>query len=91
MEGEGTSWTETGDSEAMPSGSQPVITHVSLMKEVLIPVLNSLYHAYAQGLKEMHDMSVAENSGNDQLDRVKEKQDLLLVELTVYKVEKKNH
>lgn len=59
----------------MPSGLKPVPMQESLAGEQPIPVPNLAHHALAQDLEKLGDVWVAEKSGNDEFERVKEGRD----------------
>lgn len=82
--------TETDDSETMHSGLQPVLTEESLMGELQRLISNVIRHAFAQSLKVRSDVSVGENSRNEELGQAKDKRHRLLEEVNAYEMEKRN-
>lgn len=59
---------ETDEWEAMPSGSRPWLTQDTLVGELLTPIPNLVHHALYQGLEVLGDVSVSENSQNDEFE-----------------------
>lgn len=78
VEGKGTAWTETEDFEAVPSGSQPMVTEMSFLGDLPITIVNVVRHAMTTGLEALCDVSVGEISRKDGIEPVKEEGDCLL-------------
>lgn len=71
------------------SGSQPLLTHKSVAKELPTPTRNVVHDALAQGLKAVVSVLVDENFWNREVKRGKEHRDCLLEEVHSYKKKKK--
>lgn len=68
MKGEETTSTETSELEAVPLGSQLLLTKESLVREHPALIRNVDYYALGQCLKVMGDVSVNKTSRNDRLE-----------------------
>lgn len=51
--------------EAVPSGSRPVLTKLSVIQKLRTRIPNLFHHALNQGLEVLNDLSVCENSRSD--------------------------
>lgn len=69
--------------------SQPVQKQESHVGELPIPRMNFVQPVLAQCLDESGDVSVSENSRNNEREQVKEERDCIMGEVRTYETEKK--
>lgn len=64
-----------------------MLTKESLVGELMTPIPNVIHHGMAQNLEMLRDVSVGENSRNEELKRVKDEWVHLTEEMNDYKME----
>lgn len=87
VEGAGIASTKTDDLKTMPTRLQPVPTKESLVSKLPTPISNMFHHALPQSLQVLGQVSVGENSQNDEFDQVKEEREGLLEDMKAYEIE----
>lgn len=80
--------TEMDDFEAMPSWLQRVLTQESQVGKLPTPTPNRVHLAMAQGLEELGDVLVGDNTRIDEFERVQEDRDRLPEEVKAYEMKK---
>lgn len=90
VKGEAVASTDANNLQAMPSGSQPVLAQESLVGELQTIIPIAVHHPLYKGLQLLTGKSVGENSRNEEVERVRGKQDRLVEHVDAYNMEKKN-